>query len=263
MLDGVVESHTAAMLTPYADNPAIEGKMFWEPAQYQATVTELDKDGYQIFTHAIGDGAVRLALDSYESMSKTNGAHDARPRIEHIETITAQDIPRFGKQEVIPSMQPLHAYPDQDTLTVWLKNAGPQREPRAFPWSSIAAGGGRLSFGSDWPVVTISPWPGVQTAVTRQTSEGTPEGGFVPAQRITLDQTIEAYSMGVAYAGKREKTEGSIESGKLADMIIVDQDLFQVDPHKIDQTKVMLTMVGGKIVYEADEWKAISARSGK
>ena len=263
MLDGVVESHTAAMLTPYADNPAIKGKMFWEPAQYQATVTELDKDGYQIFTHAIGDGAVRLALDSYQSMSKANGAHDARPRIEHIETITAQDIPRFGKQEVIPSMQPLHAYPDKDTLTVWLKNAGSQREPRAFPWNSIAAGGGRLSFGSDWPVVTISPWPGVQTAVTRQTSEGTPEGGFVPAQRITLDQTIEAYTMGVAYAGKREKTEGSIESGKLADMIIVDQDLFQVDPHKIDQTKVMLTMVGGKIVYEADEWRTISARSGK
>ncbi len=254
MLDGVVESHTAAMLSPYADKPAIQGKMFWDPAQYQATVTELDKNGYQIFTHAIGDGAVRLALDSYENMSKTNGTHDSRPRIEHIETITAQDIPRFGQQGVIPSMQPLHAYPDADTLQVWLKNAGTEREPRAFAWHSIAQAGGRLAFGSDWPVVTISPWPGVQTAVTRQTSEGKPAGGFVPAQRITLDQAIEAYTMGVAYAGKREKTEGSIEKGKFADMIIVDQDLFQIDPHKIDQTKVMLTMVGGKVVYESEQW---------
>ena len=263
MLDGVVESHTAAMLTPYADNPAIKGKLFWEPEQYQATVTELDKNGYQIFTHAIGDGAVRLALDSYETMSKTNGSHDSRPRIEHIETITAQDIPRFGSLGVIPSMQPLHAYPDSDTLTVWLKNAGTQREPRAFPWSSIAQGGGRLAFGSDWPVVTISPWPGVQTAVTRQTSDGKPAGGFVPAQRVTLDQTIEAYTMGVAYAGKREKTEGSIEPGKLADMIIVNQDLFAIDPHQIDQTKVMMTMVGGKVVYESDEWKTPVATVSK
>ena len=226
MLDGVVESHTAAMLTPYADNPAIKGKTFWEPAQYQATVTELDKNGYQIFTHAIGDYAVRLALDSYQSMSATNGTNDSRPRIEHIETIAAQDIPRFGKQGVIPSMQPLHAYPDGDTLKVWLKNAGAEREPRAFAWHSIAQAGGRLAFGSDWPVVTISPWPGVQTALTRQTSEGKPVGGFVPEQRITLEQAIEAYTLGVAYAGKREKSEGSIQNGKLADMIVVDQDLF-------------------------------------
>jgi len=263
MLDGVVESHTAAMLTPYADNPTIQGKMFWEPAQYQATVAELDKNGYQIFTHAIGDGAVRLALDSYEYMSNVNGTRDSRPRIEHIETITAVDIPRFGKQGVIPSMQPLHAYPDADTLDVWLKNAGTEREPRAFAWRSIAQAGGRLAFGSDWPVVTISPWPGVQTALTRQTSDGKPAGGFVPAQKLTLDQTVEAYTMGVAYAGKREKTEGSIEHGKLADMIIVDQDLFAIDPHKIDQTKVLLTMVGGKVVYAIGALNQADWHSGK
>ena len=261
MLDGVVESHTAAMLTPYADDPAIKGKTFWEPAQYQATVTELDKNGYQIFTHAIGDGAVRLALDSYQNMAKTNGTKDSRPRIEHIETITAQDIPRFGELGVIPSMQPLHAYPDMDTLSVWLKNAGTEREPRAFAWNSIAQGGGRLAFGSDWPVVTISPWPGVQTALTRQTAEGKPTGGFVPAQRVSLEQAIEAYTIGVAYAGKREKSEGSIETGNLADLIIVDQDLFKIDPHKIDQTRVMMTIVGGRVVYTSDE--AAEKKAGK
>ena len=263
MLDGVVESHTAAMLTPYADNPAIKGKTFWEPAQYQVTVTELDKNGYQIFTHAIGDGAVRLALDSYKNMSATNGTHDSRPRIEHIETITAEDIPRFGKEGVIPSMQPLHAYPDADTLEVWLKNAGTQREPLAFAWHSIAQDGGRLAFGSDWPVVTINPWPGVQTALTRQTADGKPAGGFVPAQSITLEQTIEAYTMGVAYAGKREKTEGSIENGKLADVIVVDRDLFNVNPHTIDQTKVLLTMVGGKVVYASEGLNNDASRVAK
>ena len=263
MLDGVVESHTAAMLTPYADNPAIKGKTFWEPAQYQATVTELDKNGYQIFTHAIGDYAVRLALDSYQNMSATNGTHDSRPRIEHIETITAQDIPRFGKEGVIPSMQPLHAYPDADTLEVWLKNAGVAREPRAFAWNSIARGGGKLAFGSDWPVVTISPWPGIQTALTRQTSDGKPTGGFVPAQKLTLDQTIEAYTMGVAYAGKREKAEGSIQTGKLADIIVVDQDLFKVDPHKIDHTQVLLTVVGGNVVYASGELNKAASSSAK
>ena len=252
MLDGVVESHTAAMLTPYADNPALKEKTFWDPVQYQATVTELDLNGYQILTHAIGDYAVRLALDSYRSISATNGTRDSRPRIEHIETITAQDIPRFGKEGVIPSMQPLHAYPDADTLEVWLKNAGTQREPWAFAWNSIAQGGGKLAFGSDWPGVTLSPWPGVQTAVTRQTSDGKPAGGFVPAQKLTLEQAIEAYTMGVAYAGKREKSEGSIQRGKLADIIVLDQDLFSVDSHKIDQTKVLVTIVGGKVVYASD-----------
>lgn len=257
MLDGVVESHTAAMLTPYADTPDSKGKTFWEPAQYQATVTELDRRGFQIFTHAIGDGAVRLALDSYENMQKANGSTDDRPRIEHIETITAADIPRFGKLGVIASMQPLHAYPDADTLEVWLKNAGVQREPRAFAWQSISQEGGRLAFGSDWPVVTINPWPGVQTAVTRQTSEGKPEGGFVPAQRLSLEQAIEAYTMGAAYGGKREKTEGSIEPGKLADLILLEQDLFKTDPHEIDKTRVLMTMVGGKVVYQAENWTAV------
>ena len=195
-------------------------------------------------------------------MNKSNGTKDSRPRIEHIETITPEDIPRFGNQGVIASMQPLHAYPDADTLEVWLRNAGAQREPRAFAWHSIAADGGRLAFGSDWPVVTISPWPGIQTALTRQTSHGKPAGGFVPAQRVTLEQTIEAYTMGVAYAGKREKMEGSIEPGKLADLIAVDQDLFQIDPHKIDQTKVLLTVVEGKVVYAAEGWNKASA-SGK
>src|SRR6267154_1005141 len=253
MVDGVIEPHTAAMLDPYSDDPSLKGKLFWEPSKYKAAVAELDKHGLQLFTHAIGDYAVRTALDAYENAETQNHKKgDRRPRIEHIETIAASDIPRFGKLGVIASMQPLHAYPDSDTLDVWARNTGPDRASRAWAWKSIADAGGRLAFGSDWPVVTLNPWEGVQTAVTRQTSEGKPEGGFVPEQRLTVEETVRGYTLGAAYAGRREKTEGSIEGGKLADIIIVSQNIFEIDPHRLAETKVLTTMVGGRVVYQAD-----------
>ncbi len=256
MLDGVVEAHTAAMLTPYSDDASLSGKMFWDAAKYKAAIKDIDAHGFQIFTHAIGDGAVRLALDAYEGAAKANPKSAGRPRIEHIETINAADVPRFGKLGVIASMQPLHAYPDENTLTVWARNAGPERVSRAFGWQSIAKTGGGLAYGSDWPVVTLNPWEGLQNAVTRETTEGTPKGGWVPAERVTLTQAIEAYTLGAAFAGRRERTEGSLQPGKVADVIVVSQDLFAIDPHAISKTQVLTTIVGGKTVYESAEWKA-------
>ena len=258
-LDGVIEGHTAAMLGPYGDDSKQFGSLRWEPEQYRKTVAELDSHGIQVFTHAIGDRAVRVALDAYESAAAENHTRDLRHRIEHIETITADDIPRFGKLGVIASFQPLHAYPDEDTLGPWLTNAGHEREPRAWAWQSIARSGGRLAFGSDWPVVTLNPWPGVQNAATRQTREGKPEGGWVPEQRISVAQAVEAYTLGAAFSGHREQYEGTIEPGKLADLIVVSQDIFQVDPHAIGSTEVLITLVGGKIVYESPAWRSVSA----
>ena len=255
MLDGVVEAHTAAMLTPYSDDPSQVGKMFWEPAKYKAAVTELDRRGLQIFTHAIGEKAVRTALDGYEEAARTNHTHDARPRIEHIETISAQDIPRFGKLGVIASVQPLHLYPDEDTLDIWARNAGPERAQRAWSFHSIEEGGGRLAFGSDWPVVTMNPWTGMQTGITRKTSEGKPEGGFAPKEAVSLEDAIKAYTLGAAFAGRREQQEGSLQAGKLADLIVVNQDLFKIPTSQIGKTEVLLTMVGGKVVYESAQWK--------
>lgn len=253
MLDGVVESHTAAMIAPYADDPKLRGELFWGPANYKRAVAELDRRGIQVFTHAIGDAAVRLALDAYSEAEEKNGTRTADPRhrIEHIETITAADVPRFGSLGVIASFQPLHAYPDDDTLKVWARNAGPDRASRGFAWQSVAKSGGRLAFGSDWPVVTLSPWPGVQNALTRQTEEGTPAGGWLPEQRLSLAQTIEAYTLGAAVAGRRERYEGSIEPGKLADIIVVSPNLFETDPHRAGATQVLLTVVAGRVVYEA------------
>ncbi len=256
MLDGVVEAHTAAMLEPYSDDPTLSGKLFWDPGKYKETIADLDARGFQIFTHAIGDQAVRLALDAYQNAATVNHTKDRRPRIEHIETISAQDIDRFGKLGVIASMQPLHSYPDEDTLEIWARNIGPERAKRAWVWHSIEDTGGALAFGSDWPVVTLNPWRGVQTALTRQTDEGKPEYGFVPQQRLSLDDTLRAYTIGAAFAGHREKTEGSIETGKLADLIVLDRNLYKIEPTEIGKTEVLMTMVGGKVVYESPNWKS-------
>lgn len=253
-LDGVIEGHTAAMLAPYSDRPDESGRLRWNEARYKDLVATLDRNGFQIFTHAIGDRAVRLGLDAYEHAQHLNGTHDERHRIEHIETVSASDIPRFGSLGVIASFQPLHAYPDDDVMNVWLKAVGPERGMRAWAWRSISAQGGVLAFGSDWPVVTMDPWQGMQTALTRQTVEHKPDGGFVPSEKISLEQAIAGYTIGAAMAGRRERTEGSLTVGKVADLIVLSKDLFAIDPHTISQTKVLLTMVDGRIVYQAPEW---------
>ncbi|HKF25424.1 MAG TPA: amidohydrolase family protein, partial [Candidatus Acidoferrum sp.] len=137
------------------------------------------------------------------------------------------------------------------TLLVWARNAGPDRASRAWVWKRIAAAGGPLAFGSDWPVVTLNPFEGIQTAVTRQTAEGLPPEGFVPSERLSLADAIRGYTLEAAYAGFREKTEGSIEPGKLADLIVLSQNLFEIAPSAIHQTKVLTTIVGGRVVFQA------------
>jgi hypothetical protein len=253
-LDGVIETHTAAMLAPYSDEPALSGNLLWEPEKYKQYVAELDRRHVQVCTHAIGDRAIRLALDAYENAATVNGTKDARHRIEHIEDVSAADIPRFGKLGVIASMQPLHAYPDDDTLNVWAPRVGPERVQRAWPWHSIQAAGGVLAFGSDWPIVTLSPWPGIQNAVTRQTTEGKPAGGWLPSERVSLPDAIKGYTLNGALAGHRETDEGSLEVGKLADFIVISQDILKVAPSKIGETQVLLTVVGGRVVYKSDRF---------
>jgi predicted amidohydrolase YtcJ len=260
-LDGVIESHTAAMLAPYSDEPAETGKLLWNADEYKRAVSEFDRHNIQVFTHAIGDRAVRLALDAYDLARQTNRTQDARHRIEHIETVTGEDIPRFGSLGVVASFQPLHAYPGDDITKLWIPHVGSERAQRGWAWRSIETNGAVLAFGSDWPIVTLNPWPGVQNALTRQTTAGEPVGGFVPKERITLADTIKAYTLGAAFAGRREKTEGSLEVGKLADLIVLSQDLFRIEPSEIAKAEVLLTMVDGKVVYESPNWTAPASKS--
>ena len=248
--DGVIESHTAAMLQPYANAPT-RAHLNFDPAVYTKDVVEVNRLGFQVFTHAIGDRGIQMALDAYEQAEKTIGKRDLRDSVEHIEDPSAAEIPRFGELDVVASMQPLHEVPNYDVLHVWAVNVGPERAQRAWPWHDILAGGAYLAAGSDWPVVTPNPWKGIQEFLTRETPEGTPSGGWHPNERITLPEAIKAYTLEGAYRDRREKILGSIEPGKLADMIIISQNLFKVAPMQIANTKVLTTMVGGKVVYEA------------
>lgn len=255
-VDGVIESHTAAMLEPYSDDPALgRGEPNWEPGALDAAVAAADRAGLQVYLHAIGDRGVRMALDAYERAARANGPRDRRHRIEHAETIAAADYPRFRALGVVASMQPLHANPDQNNADVWSRNAGPDRASRGFAWGNLERAGGRLVFGSDWPVVTSDVFRGLYVAVTRQTREGTPPGGWLPEQAVTLDSALRHYTIDGAWAAYEEEERGSLTAGKWADLVVLSHDLFAGPPEKILGTRVLLTMAGGRIVHRDDGWR--------
>ncbi len=251
-VDGVVEAHTAALLEPYADDASLgRGTPNWEPAALDAAVVAADKEGLQVYLHAIGDRGVRMALDAHEAAAKANGPRDRRGRIEHIETIAAADYPRFAALGVIASMQPLHANPDKNFFDVWARNAGPERATRAFSWRNVERAGGRLVFGSDWPVVTSDVFRGLYCAVTRKTKDGAPAGGSRPELAVSLDSALRHYTIDAAYASFEEADKGSIAVGKRADLAVVSEDLFAAPPEALLRARVVLTLLDGKVVYGA------------
>jgi predicted amidohydrolase YtcJ len=251
MLDGVIEAHTASVLEPYADAPESRGTLNWDPSAYAAAVADFDRRGFQIFTHAIGDRAIRVALDAYEAAAPAPARADKRFRVEHIESPAAADIPRFGALGVIASMQPLHATPGDNNLNVWSKAIGPDRAARAWPWQRLAASGARLAFGSDWPVVTLDPWQGLRMLRLRQTLDGKPPGGWLPDERLSIEAAVRGYTLDAAHAGRLEKTEGSLEPGKVGDLVILSQDIFAVPADQLAKTTAIVTMVGGRVVHDA------------
>ncbi len=242
--DGVIETHTAGMLDPYADTPGKKGATLYSPEEFQKFVLELDRRGYQVMTHAIGDGAVRMTLDAYEAVQKQNGPRDRRWRIEHMEAVAPSDWPRFGRLGVIAAFQPWCCPSLKGGQG---KSLGPDRLKESMPWQSIASGGATLSLGSDWPVESLDPFPIIQTALTRQTSDNAPP--FFPEQDLTLDQALAGYTRNNAYAEFMESKLGSLEPGKLADVIVISQDLYKIPANTVGKTKVLLTMVGGRIVW--------------
>ncbi|MGH9750568.1 MAG: amidohydrolase, partial [Candidatus Polarisedimenticolia bacterium] len=249
--DGVIESNTAAMLEPYSNDPSKQGKPHYDARQLEAMVRKVDAAGLQIYIHAIGDAAVRMSLDALETALRERPGRRRRHRLEHIETIAAADIPRFAKIGVLASMQPFHAYPEPNLLDVWAFNIGPERLPRAFAWRGLNDAGARLTFGSDWPVVTLDPLPGIHNAVLRQDTGGKPEGGWVPEQRLSLEQAIAAYTINGAWASFEEEERGSIREGKYADLVVLSKDLFAIPPAEIHTAGVLLTLAGGRIVHRA------------
>lgn len=246
-LDGVIETKTAAMLEAYTGETTA-GVLNLPEADYAAAVQKADAAGWQVYTHAIGDRAVRVALNEYEAAMKGNQTKGARHRIEHIEAIDPQDVPRFAKLGVLPVMQPIHAYPA--TVAVWEKLVGDKRKKLAFPWASIAATGASVTFSSDWPAcISMDPIRGIHNAVNRMTMEGEPVGGWVPEQRVTLEQALRFYTYGGAYASFEEKIKGKLVVGQLADVVVLDKNPFAMAAKDLHQLKVAITIMDGKIVY--------------
>ncbi len=254
MIDGVIESHTGYMLQPYADlsstDPLSIGQLAVPIEKYQETVAKLDKNGFRIYTHAIGDKGVRESLDAYEHASIVNGKRDSRHRVEHIETVSPDDIPRFAQLGVMPSMEPIHA--DPGTIAVWEKAIGETRLPWSFNWSAMLKSNAYLVYSSDWPAcIDINPIRGLHVAVNRRTPDGFPEGGWIVDNKISIAQAMKAYTSSGAYSSFEENLKGQIKEGQLADIIVFSQDLFTIDPMKTHETKVVLTVFDGKVIYSA------------
>jgi predicted amidohydrolase YtcJ len=248
-VDGVIEAHTAAMLQPYSEASFGLGMPNWTPDGLKGAVVAADKAGLQVYLHAIGDRGVRMALDAHEAAARTNGPRERRGRIEHIETIDPEDYPRFRALDVIASMQPLHANPDQNSAKIWAPSIGPLRASRGFSWGNLERAGARLVFGSDWPVVTSDVFRGLYCATTRKTREGTPAGGWLPEQALSLESALRHYTLDAAYASFEEREKGSIAEGKLGDLVVLSEDLFRAGPEAILRARVVLTVMDGRVVY--------------
>jgi predicted amidohydrolase YtcJ len=243
--DGALGSRGAWLKRPYADAPT-SGLPQFETGQLLKSAERAAGAGFQIAIHAIGDAANAQVISVYEELSKEYG-HDRRWRIEHFQIADPADIPRLAPAGIIASMQPTHQTSDRLMAE---KRLGPNRLPGAYAWQSVLKSGARLAFGSDFPVESPNPFPGLAAAVSRQDMNGEPQGGWIPSERLTLAQALDAFTRGAAYAGFAEDRIGALEPGKWADFILVDRDPTKVDPRALGRTEVMETWIAGKKVWE-------------
>jgi len=246
-VDGSLGSHTAAMLRPFDDAPRDSGLLVTSPESLYARTSGADKAGLHVMVHAIGDRAIRIQLDNYERVEREDGKKDRRFRIEHLQHIAPSDIPRLARLGVIASMQPYHEMDDGR----WAEPIiGHERSKTTYAFKSVLESGARLAFGSDWSVAPPTPIEGIYGAVTRETLDGKHPGGWIPEQKITVEDALRAYTSGSAYASFEEKIKGTLERGKLADFVLIDRDLTRIPAQEIRDAHVMMTVVGGKVVYE-------------
>jgi len=246
-VDGSLGSHTAAMLEPFTDAPSDTGLFVNTPDDLYRWVSGADKAGLHVFVHAIGDRAIRTQLDIFERVARENGPRDRRFRIEHAQHIAPADIARFGKLGVIVSMQPYHAIDDGRWAD---KVIGPERAKGTYAFRSLRDAGATLAFGSDWFVAPPTPLEGIYAAVTRRTLDDKNPGGWVPEQKISVEDALRAYTRGSAYAGFDETERGVLKQGALADFAMIDQDITRVAPERIRDARIALTAVGGRVVFE-------------
>ncbi|MCY9139292.1 amidohydrolase [Peribacillus frigoritolerans] len=251
-VDGTVTGHTAYFLKPYSDQLDICGHPALNPEVLIDRVVKADELGFRIRFHAIGDAAIRLALDAFEEAVRKNGKRDSRHTVEHIEVIDSDDIERFSKLGVIASMQPDHMA--ASSREVYSSIIGPEREKNVFLTKSLLNTGASLALGTDFPVsISLNPMRQIYTAITRVDSSGNPQNTWHPEQKLTLAEALQAYTYGSAYGCFREHELGTIEEGKLADLVVLDRNLFDIPESEVLKTKVELTINDGKVVYKSEE----------
>lgn len=245
--DGSLGSTTAWFFKPYMDAPNTSGLSVVPVPTLMTDAAAADKAGLQIMIHAIGDRANAEVLDIYKKLDEINGLRDRRPRIEHSQHLRIEDIKRFGAQKVVASMQPVHL-PDDGR---WAgKRLDPERLKGTYAFRTLLDTGAVLAFGSDSPVAPLNPLFGVWGAVSRQTADGANQGGWIPEQKITVEEAVRAFTWGSAYGEFQENWKGTLEKGKLADIVILSDDIFTIDPVKIAQVRVLTTIADGKVVFE-------------
>jgi hypothetical protein len=245
-MDGVIDSATGVMVEDYASRPGWKGEPLFEPERFAAIATEADRRGLQIAVHAIGDGAVRIVLDGYEAALKANGRRDSRHRVEHVEVIHPDDIPRFEELGVIASMQPPHPPGNHGLpLEPYLSNIGEARWQYAFAWKALREAGARLVFGTDWPVSAIDPLWSLQSAITRGRWNDA-----MPDNRQSLHQSLHSYTADGAYAGFMEGKTGVLKEGMLADICVLPVDLAKTDPATYKGITPRMTVCDGRVVFE-------------
>ena len=249
MQDGVMENYTAAMLEPYLVDSGTRGIPMVEPGLLRQAVAALDAIGFQVHFHAIGTAAVRQSLDAIEEALIENGQLGNRHHISHLQMIHPDDVPRFAELEAIANFQPLWAYNDEYVTELTVPFIGEERATWMYPIRSVLDTGGTIAFGSDWSVSTANPFPQIETAITRLSAAGEDYPVLLPEERIDLETAITAFTLNAAFLNKHEQDTGSIEVGKLADLIVLDRNLFELDPADISETKVLLTLFEGRPVH--------------
>jgi predicted amidohydrolase YtcJ len=245
-VDGSLGSTTAWFYDPYADEPETSGLIVSDTTELRNAIIEADRAGLQVIVHAIGDRANDWILDVYAEARELNGERDRRARIEHAQHLSMAAIPRFGAEGVIPSMQPYHAADDGRWA---VRRIGPERIKRSYMFRDLLDAGAVLAFGSDWTVALIDPLLGIHSAVTRRTLDGANPDGWLPEQKITVAEAVAGYTTGAAYACFMEDFVGTIEPGKYADLVVLSDDIFSIDPVEIENVRVDLTMVEGEVVF--------------
>ena len=253
--DGSLGSATAYFFDPFTDQPSNHGLLSDEMQPVSVMRDRMmtaDAAGLQLCTHAIGDQAISIILDLYSDVGKAHGDADRRFRIEHAQHMAAKDFDRFARLQVIASVQPYHAIDDGRWAE---KRIGHDRASRTYAFRTFLNHGVRLALGTDWNVAPLNPMMTVYAAVTRATLDGKNPNGWFPEQKLTVEETVEAYTMGSAYAEFQEKEKGSISPGKLADMVLLSDNVFSTDPTKIREVKALMTIVGGRIVWDRIETK--------